>query len=107
VSTLRPGRAPTTRPTSLTVALISSSNPSRTINVAGTISPASATRLGSSNVTSMRSRVRDTEATESASLGPDETALRHRSFPSPGGTFRGYAGVRSRYFIGGSRLRKG
>jgi integrase len=105
VSTLRPGRAPPTRPTSLTVALTSSSNPSRTINVAGTISPASATRLGSSKVTSMRSRPRDTALTESASFGRDETATRHRNFPSPGGTFRGCADLHCGYFIGGSRLR--
>ena len=32
-------------------------------------------------------RTRDTEVTESASLGLDEAATRHRNFPSPGGTF--------------------
>ena len=55
VSTLRPGRAPPTRPDRLTVALIRRSSPSRTVSVATRTSPALATRLGSSKVTSMRS----------------------------------------------------
>ena len=45
VSTLRPGRAPPTRPERWTVALIRRSSPSRDTNVATSSSPALATRL--------------------------------------------------------------
>ena len=55
VSTLRPGRAPPTRSTNRTVWSINASKPRRTINVAGTINPASATNVSSSKVASKRS----------------------------------------------------
>ena len=62
----------------------SASSPRRTINVAGTINPASATSVSSSKVTSMRSITRDTRLTGSASrvVGHDDFEHRHR--PSPG-----------------------
>jgi hypothetical protein len=49
------------------VELTNASNPRRTINVAGRVSPASATNDGSSNVAPMRSIECDTGFTESAS----------------------------------------
>src|ERR687898_897046 len=91
VKTLRPGSAPPTRPTSRTVWLISTSSPRRTISVAGTINPASATNVSSSNVTSMRSIARDTRLTGSASRVGDNGDFEHRHRPSPGRLFRGYA----------------
>src|SRR5439155_5248675 len=95
--TLRPGRAPPTRPPSRTVAFTNDSTRSRTISVAGTIRPAFATSDSSSKVTSTRSIVRDTPPTGSASSTGDNDDVRHRHRPSSGGTFRGYASSLSRY----------
>ena len=67
VSTLRPGSAPPTTPRSRTIWLTTASKPRRTMRVAGTMSPASATRVGSSKVTATRSRPRDDGLTGSAS----------------------------------------
>src|SRR4029453_18386531 len=91
VRTLRPGRAPPTRPARRTVWLISRSSPRRNISVAGTISPASATSASSLKVTSMRSTVRDTRLTGSASRVGPTTGFEHRHRPSSGRLFRGYA----------------
>src|SRR3954451_18168015 len=91
VHTLRPGRAPPTRPTRRTDELTNVSNPSRNINVAGTISPALATNDGSSKVTATRSIRCDTWLTESASRGKGHGDVEHRHAPCSGGTFRGYA----------------
>ena len=59
------------------------------MRVAGTNSPASATNVGSSKVTAIRSMLRDDEPTESASSIWWKQRLRHRYFPRQGGTFRG------------------
>src|SRR5206468_174007 len=91
VQTLRPGRAPPTRPTSRTASFTNASMPRRTINVAGTINPASATNVSSSKDTPMRSIARDTPPTESASPADDHDDFEHRHRPSPGRLFRGYA----------------
>ena len=106
VNTLRPGRAPPTLPTNFTVASINVSNPSRCDNVATSNSPASATRFGSSKVTSMRSMLCDTRVTGSASCAGQ---LRRRRTPSlsqlrrPFWWIRGTPQPRS---IGGSRFRE-
>src|SRR5271165_960480 len=92
VSTLRPGRDPPTRPPRHTSWLTRLSSPRRTMSVAGTISPASATRFGSSKITSAPSIARDTELTESASWFGNNSDVEHRYFPKHGGTFRGCAG---------------
>jgi len=64
------------------VALIRASSPSRPTNVATSSSPAFATRLGSSKVTSMRSIPRDTAVTGSASSDWVLATSNIASFPS-------------------------
>src|ERR1019366_7685979 len=63
--------------------------PRRAINVAGTTSPALATRVRSSKITSTRSTERDTRLTGNASQVGDEDDVEHRHRPSPGRLFRG------------------
>src|SRR5215213_2957334 len=91
VSTLRPASAPPTRPTSRTVELISASRPRRVINVPTTISPASATNVSSSKVTSKWSIACDTPPTGSASPTGDNDDFEYRHRPSSGRLFRGWA----------------
>src|SRR5271166_2318416 len=91
VRILRPGHAPPTRPPRRTVALIRRSRSSRPTSVATSKSPALATRLGSSKVTRIRSILRDTDDTESASLVLENCDFEHRNSSRQGGTFRGYA----------------
>ena len=67
VKTLRPGRNPPGRSVKRTVASTKASKPRRDTNVATKISPASATRPGSSKTTFTLSIPRDTGFTESAS----------------------------------------
>ena len=100
VSTLRPGREPPTRSPRRTIWFTNTSSPSRTINVAGTISPASATKDGSSKVTPIRSIPRDTGLTESASLVLENCDVEHRNSSSAGGTFHGSAAYAPLEFIG-------
>ena len=82
----RPGRS------SFTVASINVSNPSRSDNVATSSSPASATRFGSSKMTSIRSMLCDTRVTGSASCPGQQDDVEHRHCPSSGGLSGGYAG---------------
>ena len=96
VSTFRPGRAPPTRPPRRTIWFTSASRPRRTMSVAGTRSPASATSVGSSKVTATRSIMRDDEFTGSASSGWDYGGVENHHFPKQGGTFRGCAAFSSR-----------
>ena len=91
VNTLRPGLAPPTRPSRRTVSSINDSSSSRPASVAGRISPALATRLSSSKMTSTRSNGCDTRVTESASRDCGTDDVRHRHRPSSGGLSRGYA----------------
>ena len=88
---LRPGRAPPTLPTRRTVALTSASKPRRTINVAGSTSPAFATNVSSSKVASRRSIACNTDVTGSASRSWLECGVEHHNRPKTRGTFRGYA----------------
>src|SRR5687768_201519 len=91
VNTLRPGRAPPTRPTSFTVESINASRPSRADSVATSNKPAFDTKFGSSKVTTMRSGACDTRVTGSASRVVTTDDVEHRHRPSPGGLSRGYA----------------
>src|SRR6478609_2953628 len=104
VNTLRPGRAPPTRPTKRTLSSINGSNSSRSASVAGKINPALATRLSSSKMTSIRSNGCDTRVTESASRDCGTDDVRHRHRPSSGGLSRGYAHHLTPNTSGGSRL---
>ena len=87
------------------MALIRRSSPRRTVTVATSTSPALATRLGSSKITSMRSIPRDTSVTESASSVLDETATSTPQFSQSGRHFPRMRGYLLRSFIGESRLR--
>ena len=91
VKTLRPGCAPPIRPRRRTVWLIKHSSERRATSVATNKRPALATRLGSSNDTSIRLIPRDTGLTESASLMLGNCDVEHRNSSSAGGTFRGCA----------------
>ena len=91
VKTLRPGRKPPARSVKRTMVSTSASRPRRDANVATTISPASATSPGSSKVTCVRSRPRDTGFTESASWQLDDWDFRHHNCRRSGGLSRGWA----------------
>ena len=91
VNTLRPGRAPPTRPGRRTVAFTSRSSSRRTTSVPTSSSPALATRFGSSKLTRTRSMACDTRLTESASRSGGLGDVRHRHRRCSGGTFRGWS----------------
>src|SRR5664280_2251886 len=103
VNTLRPGRAPPTRPDRSTMSLIRRSRCSRTTRVATSNSPALATRFGSSKVTSMRSIPRDTDVTES--MG-EMTTYNTVIFPA-WGHFPRIRGLQIGQQFGGSRPNSG
>src|SRR5208283_3269594 len=81
------------------------SSPRRTISVAGTISPASATRVGSSKITATRSILRDDDVTGSASSCWERVASRTTIFPSRE-ALSADARRQFRCSVGGSRLRQ-
>ena len=104
VSTLRPGIAPPTRPKRPTVALTRDSRSRRATSVATNNKPALATRLGSSKVTPIRSILRDTDPTESASWCWVNRVFEQRKFSQAGRHFPRMRGLLRSYLIGGSRL---
>ncbi len=89
VRTFAPGELPPTRPTRRTVALISASRSNRATRVATRISPALATRFGSSKTTSTRSRLRDVAGTPTRPrCSPSSPGGGHASFLSGQGSER-------------------
>src|SRR5690606_34114366 len=96
VNTLRPGRAPPTRPTRRTIESINASRPSRCGNVANANRPALATRVGSSKVASIRSMVCDTRVTGSVSWLVERSGVEDQHRPSSGDLPRGYASYLTR-----------
>ncbi len=104
VSTLRPGSAPPTRPERPTVALTRLSRSRRATSVATNNKPALATRLGSSKVTPIRSILRDTDLTESASWCWVNRVFEQHKFSQAGRHFPRMREPLRGYVIGGSRL---